>query len=125
MRERDSSPTVGLAVELLAVLRRMGRRTEECAICLSPLDAHDADKPIDVLECLHCYHVACLREHVHTSAEVSMTSDLSFANDARRPGGDHMMYCLSGACPECRAPIQLLGMAAHTGGPVSTIDEQD
>ena len=129
MRERDGAPTVGLAVELLAVLRRMGRRTEECAICLSPLDAHDADKPLDVLECLHCYHVACLREHVHTSAEVSMTSDRSFVNDVRRPGGDHMMYCLNGACPECRAPIQLLGMPAHmggrTGGPASAVDEQD
>ena len=112
VRERDTPATARIAGELLGLLRTMGRRVDECAICLSPLDDTDVEKPIDVLECLHCFHVACVREHVHRNAQVSSTSDQFLTNDIPRPGGNLPSYCMNGTCPECRAPIQLLGLAA-------------
>ena len=112
VRERDDDSTLKISRELLGLLRKMGRRTDECAICLAPLDATDAANPIDVLECMHCFHVKCVREHVHKNGEVSRTSEHAFANDIHSVGGTRMAYCLNGSCPECRAPIQLLGAPA-------------
>lgn len=75
--------------ELLDVLRQMGRSVADCAIGLLPLDPADPSHPIDVLDCTHPYHQACVRMHIRRRLHDR--------------GGS--------VCPTCRNPIRLMSVS--------------
>jgi hypothetical protein len=89
-RPKQETPEgVRVLQELLNVLQRMGRSVMDCAICLSPLDPTDQSQPIDVLDCMHAFHEACVRTHIRGRFEDR--------------GGS--------VCPTCRAPIKLMSVS--------------
>ena len=53
---------------LVAALRAAGRWEESCAVCLDPLDPVGED--LEVVECMHCFHVGCTRELARRSTDV-------------------------------------------------------
>jgi hypothetical protein len=83
--KRESPEGVRLVQELFDALERMGRSISECVICLSSLDPADPSHPIEVLQCMHVIHQACVWPHI-----------FGRINDR---GGS--------VCPTCRTPIKL------------------
>merc|ERR1712098_407884 len=70
--------------------------TDNCTICLEPLDPHAHDEPYYAWPCMHQFHADCINQHIDVTQRMW---------GGRRPS----------QCPNCRRPVSRLDKSSKVG----------
>ena len=96
----DAAMRVEQQLAMVGSLASAGRWEGSCAICLEDLQAAAPD--LDVVECLHCFHVKCTRELTSRNADVRELAG------APRGTVSNCQLEMTVECPLCRRSLCLL-----------------